>query len=244
MPDGTAFAERKSVEVLGCLFDAVGSSETMVRHRLQQGRKHFAGLSSILCCSKLPLRDRLLRCYASVGMTSLWASGCWVPSVKIQRLISVQETRWLRRMLCARRRSSEDWADWLRETKMIAHERRLEYGLPALWHRVLGGIHGWAGHAMRRGQGHPANDWIRWRGALWWEFTKELGSIMRATGWRHPRQNWRPGFEQVLAGHHGPTWDALTVYRWDWKARTRAWIRHGVRLWGGPKVPSSRQWAF
>ena len=206
------------------------------------GTMAFEAQASVLCCPQLPVLARMRRFYATVGSTALWAAGCWVPSVKLQQLLSAQEARWLRRMLASRRRPEQEWVPYLRETKRQVYDQRLAASLPALWHRALAALHGWAGHLARGSAGHPGFDWVRWRGAEWWEITKAIGSLTCAVDWRHPRTNWRRGFEHAFVDHYGADWQESAAWteREVWRARTDAWVRQSVRRWGGPRVARVR----
>ena len=73
--------------VLGCHLDGSGSTEAQVQGRLEQGRKMFGRMRSLLGCSKIPEEERLRMFYSTVVPCVLWGSGCWIPSAKIQQLL-------------------------------------------------------------------------------------------------------------------------------------------------------------
>ena len=94
--------EFKWVQVLvalGCHIDSTGSTETLIKGRLTEGRKLFAKLKPMLCCPKIPEEERLKAFYTTVALCVLWGAGCWCPFTNAQQLISIQENRWLRTML-------------------------------------------------------------------------------------------------------------------------------------------------
>ena len=214
--------------------DKVGSTECMVRHRLQAARGMFHKYASILCSPSLPPAERLRKFAATVGSCALWGAGCWVPSISVQRSISGQENRWLRRMLAPRKLPTEPWVDWLRREKRLAHDKRYANNQPALWHRALYAIHGWAGHLARNDSAHPARAAVWWRFALWWEATQIFGPGSGEC-WRHPRTNWTRGFEHALVEHLGSSWwlDAQED-RAEWRRASRIWVHWACRKWGGP----------
>ena len=84
---------------LGCHIDSTGSTETLIKGRLFEGRKMFAKLKPLLCCPKIPVEARLKAFYTTVALCVLWGAGCWCPSINAQLLLSIQENRWLRTML-------------------------------------------------------------------------------------------------------------------------------------------------
>ena len=110
--------------MLGCHLDGSGSTETLVQRRLEQGRKMFGKTRSLLSCPKIPEEERLRTFYSTVVPCVLWGSGCWIPSAKIQQLLSFQENRWLRCMLGGRKTQDVAWVDWFRTTKRITHALR------------------------------------------------------------------------------------------------------------------------
>ena len=70
-----------------------------------------------------------------------------------QQLISVQENRWFRCIMGGRKGNDVEWLERLRATEHSALRCRLV--LPALWHRALAAMHGWAGHLARKEGPHP-----------------------------------------------------------------------------------------
>ena len=175
--------------VLGCHLDGSGSTETLVQKRLEQGRKMFGKTRSLLSCPKIPEEERLRTFYSTVVPCVLWGSRCWVPSAKIQQLLSFRENRWLRCMLGGRKTQDVAWVDWFRATKRPTHALRTKMNLPSLWHRALAAMHGWAGHVARKDNSHPDHAAILWRNARWWEIMKSIGAGSRDHSWRHRKRN-------------------------------------------------------
>ena len=93
---------------LGCHIDSTGSTETLIKGRLTEGRKMFAKLKPMLCCPKIPEEERLKAFYTTVAICVLWGAGCWCPSTNAQQLISTQENRWLRIKLGGRKSPETD----------------------------------------------------------------------------------------------------------------------------------------
>ena len=235
--EGQIFKHVDKFEVLGNMLDAYGSSDTLVAHRLQQARKVFGRLAGLLTSPDIPTRDRLRAFYTTVGASVLWCAGCWVPSCRIQQALSGQESRWLRRMTAPRRAPDQDWVEWLRTGKRYAHKLRIDEHLPALWHRAAAAVHGWAGHVARKPDGHPARDTILWRSAVWWRITQAVGAQTSDPGWRHPRQNWRAGWEKIMVDtYHEEWWNDAAEDREAWRARSQSFVRSWVQRWGGPQV--------
>ena len=112
----------------------------------------FNKMRPFLCCSQIPLEERIRGFYSTVGASVLWGAGCWAPSLRVQQLVSVQENRWLRCVLEGRKELDMEWVAWLRKAKRAAYSFRCRMKLPALWHRALAAIHGmgWALGAQQR----------------------------------------------------------------------------------------------
>ena len=135
--EGMEVAWVQILVVLGCFLDGSGSTETQIKGRLNQGRKMFSKLGAMLCCSRVPEEERTQAFYTTVVSSVLWGSGCWIPSTRAQQLLSVQENRWLRCMLCGRKAQDVEWVDWFRATKRSAHALRCRLSLLVI---RLGGI--------------------------------------------------------------------------------------------------------
>ena len=158
----------------------------------------FNKLQLLLCCPKISEEERISAFYTTVGDCVLWGSGCWTPPVNTQQLVSVQENRWLRSVLCGRKKSDLEWVKWLRETKRAAHSLRCKMGIPALWHKAMAAIPGWAGHLTRKTEHRPGEAAVQWRDAEWWETMKSTGAGSLEQTWRHPKKNWVRGFENAV----------------------------------------------
>ena len=102
-----------------------------------------------------------------------------------------------------------EWVAKLRKTKRAAHSFPCKMKLPALWHRALAAIHGWAGHLARRTGPHPGATVVFWRNAEWWELMKVAGATSTDQSWRHPRNNWVRGFKSALVRIRGAGWKDL-----------------------------------
>ena len=203
---------------------------------MEQARKLFSVLTVALTCPQLPLEERVRKFYATLGPCVLWNSGCWVPSCHVSQMLCAQESRWLRRLLREPKGDDEEWVKWLRRTKKKAHRVRVGLRLPSIWHTALMGIHGWAGHLMRRGQSHPGHDLVTWRGACWWEDTKTAAQAGLLTDWRHPSTNWARGFEAALVEWYGPVWFTFAFAdRDEWRARSWHFVAWANDKWGGPQ---------
>ena len=158
-----------------------------------------------------------------------------------QQLLSAQETWWLRRTVCVRKRRDQEWIEYLRTGKRLAHTLRVEAVLPALWHRAAKAVHGWAGHLARREEGHPARDVVFWRSTTWWRMTQAVGAGSGSHTWRHPRRNWRPGWEKVLADTWTPDWWVAARNRGSWADRASTFTRTWIARWGGPPALARRR---
>ena len=93
---------------LGCHIDSTGSTETLIKGRLTEGRKMFAKLKPMLCCPKIPEEERLKAFYTTVALCVMLGAGCWCPSTNAQQHTSIQENRWLRTMLGGRKSPETD----------------------------------------------------------------------------------------------------------------------------------------
>ena len=191
---------------LGCHIDSTGSTETLIKGRLTEGRKMFAKLKPMLCFSKIPENERLQAFYTTVAVCVLWGAGCWCPSTNAQQLLSIQENRWLRTMLGGRKDINVEWVVWLRETKRRAHELCSKLNLAALWHSALAAMHGWAGHMARKKEMHPGAAAISYTNVEWWEIMKSAGNGACDQSWRHHKKNWVRGFEHALSTVLGLGW--------------------------------------
>ena len=78
--------------------------------------------------------------------------------------------------------------------------------LPALWHRALAAMHGWAGHMARKKEMHPGAAAISYKNVEWWEIMKSAGIGAHDQSWRHPKKNWVRGFEHALSTVLGLGW--------------------------------------
>lgn len=65
-----------------------------------------------LCCSRIPLIDRLERLYAIVGATFLYIAGGWTLSSDVWHRCSVVAGRWLRAMRRGKRTRNGPWHEW------------------------------------------------------------------------------------------------------------------------------------
>ena len=202
LEDKKEFSWVHTLLVLACFIDSTGSTEAQIRGRLFQVRKIFNKLRPMLCYPQFPEQERISAFCTTLGTTVLWGSGCWTPSVNAQQLVSAQENRWLRCVLGGRKKSDMEWAESLRESIRAAHSLRCKLGIPALWHKAMAAIHGWAGHMDRRP--HPGAAAVQWRDAKWWEIMKSTGSGSPDQTWRHPKKNWVRGFENALVKRQPP----------------------------------------
>ena len=227
----------KVLVALGCHIDSTSSTETLIKGRLNEGRKMFAKLKPMLCCPKIPEEERLKAFYTTVALCVLWGSGCWCPSTNAQQLISIQENRWLRTMLGGRKNPETDWVIWMRETKRKAHARRSELNLPALWHRALAAMHGWAGHMARKQEPHPGAAVISYKNVEWWEIMKGAGLGARDQTWRH-HKNLFHGFEHALSAILGQGWwaEAKKSCRKSWQRGKFIFVGEAIRHCGGPEL--------
>ena len=148
----------------------------------------FGKTRSLLSCPKIPEEERLRTFYSTVVPCVLWGSGCWIPSAKIQQLLSFQENRWHRCMLGGRKTQDVAWVDWFRTTKRITHALRCKMNLPSLWHRALAAMYGWAGHVARKDNSHPGHAAILWRNVRWWEIMKSIGAGSRDHSWTSKKE--------------------------------------------------------
>ena len=228
---------------LGCHINSTGSTETWIKGLLTEGRKMFAKLKPMLCCpKKIPEEERLKAFYTTVVLCVLWGAGCWCPSTNAQQLLSIQENRWLLTMLGGRKNPETDWVIWMRETKRKAHARRSELNLPALWHRALAAMHGWAGHLARTQDSHPGAAAILYKHVEWWEIMKSTRLGARDQTWRHHKKNWVRGFEHALSAILGLGWwsEATKCSRKSWREGKFAFVSEAIRHWGGPKLTNKR----
>ena len=216
--EGMEFSWVSELVVHGCHLDGSGSTEAEVQGRLEQGRKLFGKTRSLLSCPGISEEERLRTFYSTVVPRVLWGSGCWIPSAKIQQLLSFQENRWLRCMLGGRKSQDVAWVDWFRTTKRVTHALKSKLNLPSLWHRALAAMYGWAGHVARKDSSHPGHAVIKWRNARWWEFMKSVGASSRDHSWRHRRRNWVRSFEHGLSKILGISWwEVASLDRSSWK---------------------------
>ena len=202
LSEGMEFSWVQVLVALGCHIDSTGSTEVLIKGRLAEGRKMFAKLRPMLCCPKIPEEERIMAFDTTVASSVLWGAGCWSPSTNAQQLLSIQENRWLRSMLGGRKGQDVEWVVWLRATKRKAHGLRSKLSLPALWHRALADMHGWAGHMARKKDVHPGAAAVSWRNAEWvgnleehWNWysrpvleapEEELGTRLRARSIQDP----------------------------------------------------------
>ena len=222
--------------VLGCHLDGSGSTETRVQGRLEQGRKMFGKTRSLQSCPGIPEEERLRTFYSTVIPCVLWSSGCWIPSAKIQQLLSFQENRLLRCMLGGRKTQDVAWVDWFRTMKRVTHALRCRLNLPSLWHRALAAMYGWAGHVARKDSSHPGHAAIMWRNVRCWEFMESVGAGSRDHSWRHRRRNWVRSFEHGLSKILGINWwEVANLDRCSWKEGKHKFVCDAVRRWEGPK---------
>ena len=234
LEDGESSTWVETLQVLGCFLDGTGSTETLAKGRLLQGRKMFNKMRPFLCCPQIPLEERIQGFCSTVGALVLWGAGCWVPSLRVQQLVSVQENRWLRCVLGGRKELNMEWVAWLRKTKRATHNFRCR-----MWHRALTAIHGWAGHLARNKGPHRAPV-VSWRNAEWWELMKAAGATSTDQSWRHPRNNWVRGFESALVRKCGAGWkDLANADRHLWMGQRPAFVAEAVHIWGGPRLVGS-----
>ena len=198
----------------------------------------FGKLRALLCCPRIPEEERIKTFYTTVASSVLWGSGCWIPSTRVQQLISIQENRWLRCMLGGRKSQEVLWVDWFRTTKRSVQALRCRLNLPSLWHRALAAVCGWAGHVARKDASHPGHAAILWRNVKWWEIMKSTGAGSRDQTWRHRMKNWVRSFEYGLTKILGLNWwEVANLGRSRWKEGKYKFIHDAVRCWGGPRVP-------
>ena len=69
--DGMEFSWVQVLVTLGCHIDSIGSTETLIKGRLTEGRKMFAKLKPMLCCPKILEEERLKAFYTTVAHSVL-----------------------------------------------------------------------------------------------------------------------------------------------------------------------------
>ena len=234
LSDGKVVSWARTLQVLGCFLDGMGPTEAQVRGLLQQGRMMC---DKLLCFPQIPQEERLGAFYTTVGASVLWGSRCWTPPVRVQQLISIQENRWFRCIMGGRKGYDVEWVERLRAAKRPAHALRCRLGLPALWHRALAAVHGWAGHLARKEGPHPGAVAVQWPNAEWWEIVKGTGVGSQDHSWRHPKKNWSRGFEHALTTICGLGW--WEPARSDWQGKGWEFVCEAVRRWGRPGLGTS-----
>ena len=145
-------------------------------------------------------------------------------------------------MLGGRKNPETDWVMWMRETKRKAHARRSELNLPALWHRALAAMHGWAGHMARTQESLSGAAVILNKSAEWWKIMKSAGLGARDQTWRNHKKNWVRGFEHALSAILGLGWwaEAKKCSRKSWRQRKFVFVSEAVRHWGGSKLTNKK----
>ena len=185
-----------------------------------------------LCCPKIPEEELIQAFYTTVASSVLWGSGCWSPSTRAQQLLSIQENRWLRCTLGGRKDQDVEWVDWFRATKRSAHALMSRLSLPALRHRALAAMHGWAGHVAWKEEAHPGVAAILWRNGEWWEIMKNAGTGAHDQSWRHQKNNSVRGFEHALSKIYGlGWWDAAKRSRESWQRGKYKFVSEAERRW-------------
>ena len=141
-------------------------------------------------------------------------------------------------MLGGRKDHDVEWMVWLRETKRKPHVLRSKLNLPALWHRALAAMHGWAGHMARKNEMHPGAAVIPYKNVEWWEIMKSASTGDHDQTWRHPKKNWVRGFEHALSTVLCLGWwsEAKKCCRKSWQKGKYVFLGESVRHWGGPKL--------
>ena len=90
LSEGMEFSWVQVLVALGCYIDSTGSTEALIKGRLEEGWKMFAKLRPMLCCPKIPEEERIKAFYTTVASCVLWGAGCWSPSTSGQQLLSIQ----------------------------------------------------------------------------------------------------------------------------------------------------------
>ena len=145
---GESFSWVETLQLLGCfLWDGTGSTETLAKGRLLQGRKMFNKLRPFLRCRQISLEEQIRGFYSTEGASVLWSAGCCAPSLRVQQLVSVQENRWLRCILGGRKERDMEWVAWLRKTKRAAHSLLVQNEASCAVAQSSGG-YSWLGWAL------------------------------------------------------------------------------------------------
>ena len=219
---------------MGAMVDSTGTTDTQVQWRLTRARQAWFRLQTFFSWRRIPVYVRIRRFYDTVAQTALWGSGCWVPSCSLQRVLSAQENRWLRRIVePAGRGAQEDWVRWFRRTKRRATAAREETGESSLWERALRSVFTWHGHAARRLHlpFDPSASVLGWRDICWWRQQRDL---VRAglPAQRHALHNWPRTVDEWISDYIGDEWKMAAQDRTSWKSCIAGWIDCPSRKWG------------
>ena len=235
--------------ILGVQIDESASSACAIEHRIAAAQAHFFARRAQLTCSRVPLRDRLRRLYATVGASFLWGSGGWTLSRALVRRIESFELSLLRRTIHTPRRVSESWVDYLKRSATTARTFLTQFGIDSLAVRAIKANHGWAGHAARAPAETTLARALRFRNLDWWTRTQTLGQWDRGntSGWRHPRTGPHTRWETPLYSLI-PNWATLAQDRESWRSSLSLYVnrcsaRFAVRNRNPPtsKAPTTRR---
>lgn len=108
------------MRVLGVMVDGAGSTDAMVRFRLQQAQSMLHRLRASLRSRDIHRRKRGRR---PVGASALYGAGAWSISSALAHDIHIADMGWLRSVVQVTRRPGEEWIPFYRRRRAAVPPR-------------------------------------------------------------------------------------------------------------------------
>ena len=163
-----------------------------------------------MCCQDFPIKDRIRLIDAVITPTVLYGSSSWTMTKDRARRLIVAQRQMLRRLCCVRRRTDEDWVEWIKRATAAVDEKMVAHGLDYWTKGQRRKIWRWARKVAQM-------DETRWAQllALW---KPAVGA--RSVG--RPRKRWSDVFDDFFS-----SLDCGTTLEWLVCAQDdKAWDAH------------------
>ena len=179
-------------------------------------------MKAILLNQKISTHRRLRIFDATVSSCATWCCESWTPRADELRQLESARRSMLRKIVCPRRASAEEWLDWIAR----ATHKALDWACRARV-REWCGLHfekkwHWAGHVARS----SASSWLykvtTWRDSAWQAMSMEMGASREVRPSRRRWMKWEDQLRRFCTSQGLPPWDEMAANRDEWKSHAHA----------------------
>ena len=208
--------------LLGTVLNLHDASQHEVANRIAAAWRMFWGMKAILLTQKISTHRRLRIFDATVSSCATWCCESWTPRADELRQLESARRSMLRKIVCPRRASAEEWLDWIAR----ATHKALDWACRARvrewcrlqfekkWH--------WAGHVARS----SASSWLykvtTWRDSAWQAMSMEMGASREVRPSRRRWMKWEDQLRRFCTLQGLPPWEEMAANRDEWKSHAHA----------------------